>query len=138
MNTTATLTATLIVFTFAFSRLAGAQTARSAERHPNLFVDADEIAAVRAKVQAGESPWKAAYDRMITSANEALSAPLQSVTSGGPMHPNGDIHDYWNIYVAPGQKPPNPDAHHDANAQQGVSGAVRYLGLGYAFTGESK
>ena len=63
--------------------LASAPAALAQETHPRMYLDSGEIAAIKAQVQAGAAPWKAAYDRMISNANAALSQGALSVTFGG-------------------------------------------------------
>jgi len=100
--------------------------------HPNVFISAAEIDAIKAKLQAGEQPWKAAYDQMIANANAALGQPLRAVTDDGGGH-------YFRTddpYLSDGVYDPN--AHRDDYSAAGeVCRAVRDLGLGYAFTGNA-
>lgn len=111
----------------------GVQCVVQAWSHPNMYLDAQEIEAIKAKVQAGEEPWASAYDQLIANANNALSMTPRSVTD------NGDGHDYKtdDPYTTDGVYDPNADRTDYYNAIQ-VGHAVRDLGLAYALTQDSR
>ncbi len=111
------------------------------ETHPRMYLDSGEIAAIKAQVQAGAAPWKAAYERMISDANAALSQGALSVTFGGKAPSSGDSHDYWTEapYLGTGDGVINPAQDRtDYTAANALSRAVRNLGLAYTFTGEAR
>lgn len=51
----------------------------SAYSHPGGLVTSDELAAVKTQVDANVSPWKEAYDRMMTDANAALTQSSHAI-----------------------------------------------------------
>jgi hypothetical protein len=100
--------------------------------HPNMYINGDELASVKAKVQANASPWTGANSRMMSDANSALNGGSYSVVDGGPVA-NGDPHLYYT------QLPENPGADRtDYSAAIKLGDAVRSLGQAYYFTGQSK
>ena len=86
-----------------------------------LFLSSDEIAAVKAKVLANEQPWKDGYAAIVSAANSAMSVSPRGVTENGGGH-------LFRSTVDVGDDYPNA---------QLVGYAVRDLGLGYAFTGNT-
>jgi hypothetical protein len=44
-------------------------------RHPNMYLDATEIARIRLRIGTGTSPWKPAYERLLIDAAAALKQP---------------------------------------------------------------
>ncbi len=121
--------------------LASAPAALAQETHPRMYLDSGEIAAIKAQVQAGAAPWKAAYDRMISNANAALSQGALSVTFGGKAPSSGNSHDYWTEtpYAGTGEGVINLlKDRTDYTAAIALGRAVRNLGLAYAFTGEAR
>ncbi|MCF6263002.1 MAG: hypothetical protein L3J24_05370, partial [Xanthomonadales bacterium] len=50
--------------------------------HPNMYINAEEIAAIKVKIDSGEQPWKDTFDRVIEDAIEARDGELYSVTFG--------------------------------------------------------
>lgn len=106
--------------------------------HPNMFINANEIANIKEKVLANQEPWNSAYDQMITNANNGLNTPVQSVTFGGTTPGSGDIHDYWTDYPILSDGVPDPNADRtDYNAALKMTKALRDVALAYAFTGDS-
>ncbi len=112
-----------------------------------MYLNQVEINAIKAKVQAGEEPWKTAFNKLILEANQNLNKGPWSVTYGGPTRG----HDYYaeRPYCGwkrkDGRNPDcrdgqiNPDANRfDYNSAEDLSQAVRNLGLAYVFTGQSK
>jgi hypothetical protein len=119
----------------------------SAAANPGVYLNKAEIDAIKAKVAAGQEPWKSAYDKMKAEADSLLSQSAQSVTFQGNTG-----HDYYTMkpYDWSNNMPSpcggtrcdgytNPEADRgDYIAAMAVSKAVRGLGLGYAFTGNTK
>ncbi len=95
----------------------------SSAPHPNMFLDASEIASIKAKIDAGQEPWVEAYNTAISRANTALNQPLISVRDGGSN---------WDTGVYDGNFSEN---RHDYRAVGDISHAVRDLGIAYAFSG---
>jgi hypothetical protein len=59
--------------------------------HPGVLVNAGQLAFVRAKVEAGEQPWKSAYDKMRNSDYGKLNYqahPRANVECGSQSNPN--------------------------------------------------
>lgn len=106
--------------------------------HPNMFLNANEIATIKEKLDTNQQPWKAAYDNMISEDNKWLNMPIQSVTFGGNSPPSGDIHDYYTDppYLSDGVSNPSSDRT-DYSALINVSRTVRYLGIAYVLTGNN-
>jgi len=101
--------------------------------HPNMFVNQDEINAVKTKL--GQEPWKTAYSRMISKANSALSQKLLSVAdNGGGYATNYDPHKFSADSPAYTPKGDNQDFLY----AQTINNAVVALGMAYAFTSDSK
>ncbi|MFF5303331.1 alginate lyase family protein [Streptomyces sp. NPDC013161] len=64
--------------------------------HPGVNLDSAQLDFVRAKVQAGAQPWKAAYDSMTASAYASLSRspkPRATVECGPSSNPNNGCTD---------------------------------------------
>lgn len=71
-----------------------------------IVYNASDLAAARKEVRAGKASVKAAYEKLIDSAEKALLAEPVAVTMQGTTPPSGDKHDYMS------QGPywwPNPD-----------------------------
>lgn len=117
-----------------------------AASHPNSYLNAAELAAIKGRVQAGDAPWAAAHSALIADADAALGLSPGSVTKQGSTG-----HDYyteapycgWDPASSPcgasccdGQINPNADRG-DYVAAIAVSHAVRDLGLAYALTGKT-
>ena len=60
-----------------------------------VLTDQDELEAVAERARTGSEPWASAYDRVIESANQALSISARSVVDNGAPT-NGDIHAFGN------------------------------------------
>jgi hypothetical protein len=121
--------------------LASAPAALAQDTHPRMYLDSGEIVAIKAQVETGAAPWKAAYDRMISDANAALSQGALSVTFGGRAPSSGTPHDYWSEAPYKGTRDGiiNPAQDRtDYMAAIALGRAVRNLGLAYAFTGEAR
>jgi hypothetical protein len=96
-----------------------------------MFLNSTEIAAIRAKIEAGEQPWATAYDTLISRANGYLSAGTVSVTDGGPVGPSGDPHIFATGNGYEGDRADYQVAHK-------LQKAVRTLALAYSFSGQSE
>jgi hypothetical protein len=99
-----------------------------AQEHPCMYVTADRIRYVKAKVQTGKEPWATAHKRMIADADEALAQKPLSVTDGGQSR----SHNYDDGAFGRGGT-----ERHDYMAAIKMCRAIRRLGLGYAFTGKA-
>lgn len=89
--------------------------------HPGSTVTASELDTIKAKVAAGVSPWKEAYDAMMVDANNGLSVTSHAVA-------------VWNIpgYYA------DAAGHDAAKALLDKDAAAAYSGaLAYRFTGNT-
>jgi len=116
-----------------FLMVLGGSQAVFAGSHPNMYLSADEIAAIKEKVNAGQAPWRSAYDRMISDANTALNQSPVSVTAAGKNNCSGTV----NLYCT---EPPYDTTNADRSDYMAILAfgrAVRNLGLGYAFTGNT-
>lgn len=97
--------------------------------NPNTFLNQEEINAIKARINV--EPWKTAYNSLISNANNALNTPLQSVTLGGIIPPNGDKHDYWVDIPGAGDRT-------DYNALKKMGrDSIKYLGIAYVLTGNT-
>ena len=117
------------------------------DTHPNTFINAAEIRAIRWRVAAGSSPWRTAYDALIERAEAALDQEVLSVTFQGSTS-----NDYFT------QRPydwsnnmPSPcgetycDGHINPEADRGdyeaaiaVGRSVRDLAVAYVLTGKNE
>ncbi|NJD51868.1 MAG: alginate lyase family protein [Candidatus Methanoperedens sp.] len=107
--------------------------------HPNMYLNMDEIKAIKVRVDANEEPWKTAYNAMISEANSVLKEQTPSVTYGGKTPPSGNKHDYYSElpYSTDGVFDKSRDRT-DYQSAIKLGRNVRSLGLAYAFTGEGK
>ena len=97
-----------------------------------VFLSPKALKAIKAKVSAGEQPWKSAYGKLIGDANRALKQRPMSVTdNGGPAGGGRDRHKYGTDH--PTTKGTNRA---DYAAAWKISNAVRDLAMAYAFTGK--
>ncbi|MBI1880956.1 MAG: alginate lyase family protein [Chloroflexi bacterium] len=119
-----------------FSQSALAQTSFV---HPNSYLNQSEITAIKTKVQNSESPWKSAYDNLISEANSALNQSILSVTKQGKTLASGDKHDYSTDkpYSSDGVFNPNADRA-DYKTAITFGKVMRALGLAYAFTQDTR
>lgn len=112
--------------------------------HP-VFINQEEIDAIKAKVQAGQQPWLGGYNAMVAAANGVKNTAYNSipiVTDNGGFQGNTHVYKTDNPYVGAdgvyrdGVLNPNADRtdYTDAIA---VGKAVRNLGLAYRFTGDA-
>ncbi|NOZ53111.1 MAG: hypothetical protein GXP08_08215, partial [Gammaproteobacteria bacterium] len=108
--------------------------------HPNMYLNQEEIDAIKTKVSANLQPWAGAYSKVMSAANSALSkSPLSVTFQGKTSNQYFTEKPYcgWPDGCRDGQINPNADRG-DYEAAIKVGDAVRDLGLGYAFTGEAK
>ena len=100
--------------------------------HPRILLDADELAAIQAKVAAQEEPWKSAYDQMIEQANAALTLPDMSVTFGGANACDAPA----TVFCTGKFYDDEADSYDFDNGARPIGQGVRDLGMAYAFTGD--
>lgn len=107
-----------------------------------MFVNRDDIAAIKKHIQEGLEPWASAYTQMIEDADKALEQESVTVTRKGDGR-----HEYWTDPpyrgwnkvdktgpdARDGQINPESDRG-DYMAAIALDNAVRHLGLAYAFT----
>lgn len=114
--------------------------------HPNMYLNASEIDAIKEKVKNGQEPWKSAYYKMISDADKTLNEDIVSVTYQGDKGNDyySDI-PYCGWKKVDGKDPDcrdgkiNPEAdREDYSASIKIGKSVRDLGLAYAFTGDKK
>lgn len=107
--------------------------------HPNLFLNLDEIQAIKSKVNTNQQPWMTAYNTLLSNASTALSKGPYSVTFQGKSSNQYYTESpyQWPDGYKDGQINPNADRG-DYSAAIALGAAVRDLGLAYAFTGDSK
>ncbi|WP_168735572.1 carbohydrate-binding protein [Cohnella fermenti] len=112
---------TAVCALLSLSMLLAFAAAASAYSHPASSVTSGELAAIKAKVSANQSPWKEAYDLMMVDANAGLSVTSHAVA-------------VWNI----------PGYYADAaghNAAKGLieedAKAAYATALAYQFTGNT-
>lgn len=117
----------------------GTKTSTDSSAVPSTtFVDGDELAAIKAKVDAGEEPWASAYQELIADADAVVDAGLESVVdNGAPAGGDGDPHKYGTD--APYQGSDGVFSE-DIDRQDyfkaiRVGDQLRNLGLAYALTG---
>ena len=100
--------------------------------HPGMFINQQEIDAVRAKISAGQEPWTSAYNQMISAANAALSKSPESVVDNG----GGCVDTNPHMFATDGTKDGSWGSRVDYQKAERMSQAITALGLGYAFSGE--
>ena len=119
----------------------------AAATKPGIYLNQAEIDGIKAKIAAGQSPWKAAFDKAKIEADGYLTQTPLSVTYSGSTS-----HDYYTMkpYDWSNNMPSpcgathcdgyvNPEADRaDYFAAIKLGAAVRALGLGYAFTGDPR
>ena len=72
-------------------RAAAVKAAPTTFTHPGVLVSRAQLTTPRSKVQAGQQPWKAAYDNMMASSYASLSRtakPRAVVECGSSSNPN--------------------------------------------------
>lgn len=106
---------------------------RFAASHPNLYLDRSEIDELKARLDAHEEPWAAAYGALLARANVALSLRPGSVTDNG----GGRVWNTEQPYTSDGIFSPNANRQ-DYMVGRDVSAAIRDLGLAYQLAGDAK
>jgi len=113
-----------------------------AASHPNMYLNQDEIDAIKIKISANEEPWTSAYSQVISAANSALNQSPLSVTFQGST---GNQYFTERPFCGWPTPPACRDGEINPNADRGdyvaaiaLGAAVRDLGLAYAFTGEAQ
>ncbi|MCF6348777.1 MAG: alginate lyase family protein [Flavobacteriaceae bacterium] len=89
-----------------------------AQQHPNMFLNASEVASIKAKIDAGQEPWTTAYNTALSRANTLLNQSPISVRDSGNTS--------WIFSSG--------DNRHDYNAARTMCYAIRDLGIAYAFS----
>jgi hypothetical protein len=119
-----------------------------------LLLDGASLARVRASLQAGETTYRPALEKLKEDADKSLKAGPYSVTSKGVTPPSGDKHDYMSMgtywwpdptkpdglpYIRKdGQTSPEVRKITDTNYMGQMSSNTQTLALAYYFTGEEK
>ena len=114
-------------------------SAATAGSHPNVFVNQQDIEAIKAKVGISAEPWKSAYDKLMVDANRALSVTPRSVTDNGAGAENGNPHYFATDggYSTDGVYNPKAERN-DYRRGMEIGNALVDLGLAHAFTGDAK
>src|SRR6185369_16878952 len=80
--------------------------AAQAFRHPGVLVSKEQLDFVKAKIAAGEEPWKSAFAKLKSSSYASLSMtpkPRASVDCGAYSSPNNgcseELNDAWSAYT---------------------------------------
>lgn len=117
----------------------------SPSSHPNIFLNQNEINAIKAKVHANEEPWKSAYVKAISNADLALTKGPFSVTYQGDASLGDDLEPGHSPYcgwkAVDGKEPNCRDGQRNPYVNRGdypaaleFSRTIRDLALGYTFT----
>ncbi|WP_424002712.1 alginate lyase family protein [Haloarcula salina] len=93
---------------------------------PAMFVDIDTLAAIRSRVERGDSPWSTAYEAFMSDVREAMDAAPESVTD------NGDGHEFKT------KGPNDPEERKDYVAAIRTGDRIRDLGLAYRYHEEDQ
>jgi len=96
------------------------------ESGPAMFVHLDTLAAIRSRVENGDSPWVGAHEAFVKDVRTAMAADPESVTD------NGDGHEFKT------KGPENPAARKDYVAAIRTGDRIRDLGLAYQYTDEDR
>jgi hypothetical protein len=114
---------------------------------PAVYLSQGEVVAIKAKLAAGHEPWTTAFNKLKADADGYLGQAALSVTlqgSSGNSYYTMKPYDWSNNMPSPcggthcdGYVNPKADRG-DYMAAIKLGAAVRALGLGYAFTGNSK
>lgn len=94
------------------------------ESGPTTYVTEAELDAVKAKIQAGQQPWKAAYDKLIAAANSELNQTPRAVVDDDGKHPFSD--------------PFDPDKRLDYAAAQDMGAAIHTLSAAWRLSGDGR
>jgi len=118
-----------------------------------ILMNAESLAQARDSVRAGNSPLKAAYDRLLRDAQKAMSVRPASVMDKTKTPASGDKHDFYSIgpYYWPNPNTPNglpyiskdgvsnpersTDAYDPGRAGK-IFKAIEILALAYYFSGD--
>jgi len=98
-------------------------TESTVERGPAMFVDLDTLAAIRSRVENGDSPWTESHKAFMSDVRDAMAADPESVTD------NGDGHEFKT------KGPEDPAERKDYVAAIRTGDRIRDLGLAYQYTG---
>lgn len=129
---------TQLIFSLLFF-VVSAQLAVAAS-HPNMYINQEDIDAIKNKVTANVQPWAGAYSKVIEAAKSTLTKSPVSVTFQGKssrQYFTEKPYCGWPDGCRDGQINPNADRG-DYIAAIKLGDAVRDLGLAYAFTGEAQ
>ncbi len=102
-------------------------------QHPNIYINATELAAIKQKVKVNEEPWKSAHTKWMGLVNAALSQKPVSVTYG-----RQNKCDYNSTYFCTGPYYGGTDNYDFEKVMKPITSAIRDLGMGYALTGDTK
>jgi hypothetical protein len=91
-----------------------------------MFIHLDTLAAIRSRVENGDSPWAEAYDAFTADVQNAMEADPESVTD------NGDGHEFKT------KGPEEPEARKDYVKAIRTGDRIRDLGLAYQYTGSDQ
>jgi len=91
-----------------------------------MFLHLDTLAAIRARVEAGDEPWTTAYEWFMSDTYNALQSEPEGVTTGDRNHE----------FTTAG--PDDPDNRGDYKTAIRVGDQARDLGLAYQLTGEDE
>ena len=110
------------------------------EEHPNILIDAQEIAEIRNRISvsqsgevSGQEPWRSAYVRMIRQADDALGLSPMSVTFGGRNVCGGS-----RVFCTGAFYNGAADRYDWEQGARPLGVGVRDLGMAYAFTGDER
>ena len=137
------------------ARAGDANRSAAATKTPALLLlDADHLAAVRARVLGGEARLRAAVDALKQEAAEALAMQPVSVMDKSIVPPSGDKHDYMSQapywWPDPGKPDGRPYIRRDGERNPEINrisdhanlgrviGSVSTLGLAYFFTADER
>ncbi len=123
-----------IIF-LAFSMLLASSINLLFAQHPNIYINASELAAIKQKVKDNQEPWKSAHTKWMELADAALSQKPVSVTYGGLNDCNlNSTYFCTGAYYAED----NRDFYDSDEVVKPITTAIRDLGMGYALTGDAK
>ena len=97
--------------------------------HPCMFLNQQEIDAIKVKIAAGQQPWNGAYAGMKNFADSVVGAGIPTILSG-PLPTNGDPHCFYTGDGYGGERTDYVTAHK-------LQKNVRALGMAYAFSGQT-
>ena len=118
-----------------------------------ILFDAEGMAQVKQKLAAGDPHLDAVLQDVVDKAEHYLTIEPVSVTDKPMMPPSGDKHDYMSMSPYWWPNPDTPDgkpyirrdgeynpqrADYDVPKLDTVTGAVRFLGIAYYYTGDER